>query len=46
MTGHFEHLQLLIEKETLTRRQFFQSMKFEHKDYFRIPRELTQEDYP
>ena len=21
-------------------------MKFEHKDYFRIPRELTQEDYP
>ena len=37
---------LLIEKETLTRNQFFQAMKFEHNDYFKIPPELSLEDFP
>lgn len=46
MITQIDILQLLIYKCQLTRKQFCNCLKFEHKNYFQIPVELTMEFLP
>jgi len=39
-------IQLMNEREELSRQQFQMNMKFKSQEYYRINRELTQEDLP